>query len=70
MIASTAGCATPMVWDKNGATQDDYNKDSYECEKDARQSGYYGSGIAGAINLKEFFKKCMVSKGYVLEKNK
>jgi hypothetical protein len=58
-------CA-PMIWDKVGATQDDYNKDSYECEKDARQSGYFGGGITGEINMRDFFKKCMVAHGYTL----
>jgi len=59
------GCA-PMIWDKSGGTQAEYNRDSYECEKDARQSGYYGSGLSGALELKEFFKRCMVSRGYTL----
>lgn len=61
-----SACATPMVWDKGGATQQDYNKDSYECEKDARQSGYFGGGIVGAINMQEFFKQCMVAHGWTL----
>ena len=71
-IALTAlliGCATPMIWDKSSGTQAEYNKDSYECEKDARQSGYFGGGIAGALNMREFFKTCMVSKGYILRNN-
>lgn len=70
-IALTAlfiGCVTPeiLIWDKPGATQSDYDKDSYECEKDVRQSGYYGGGIAGYKKLREFFKKCMISKGWTL----
>jgi len=61
-----AGCAGPMVWDKSGATQSDYSQDSYQCEKDARQSGYFGGGIAGAINLRDFFKRCMAAHGWTL----
>jgi hypothetical protein len=68
LVVLLAGCA-PMIWDKSGATQNDYNKDSYDCEKDARQSGYYGGGIAGGLEMKEFFKRCMVSKGYSLRNN-
>jgi hypothetical protein len=60
-----AGCG-PMIWDKPGGTQADYNRDNYECERDARQSGYYGGGLAGALNMREFFKKCMVAHGYIL----
>jgi hypothetical protein len=55
-----------MVWDKPGASQADFNKDQYTCEKDARQSGYFGGGLAGAINMQEFFKKSMVANGYSL----
>jgi hypothetical protein len=59
------GC-TPMVWDKEGATQADYNRDSYQCEKDARQSGYFGTGLAGGLNMRKFFQQCMVADGYTL----
>ena len=55
---------TPMVWDKRGATTQDYNKDSYECEKDSRQSGYFGGGFSGAINMQAFFDKCMIAHGW------
>lgn len=60
------GCAS-MTWNKPDVTQAEFNKDSYECQRDARQSGYYGSGIAGAINMREFLQMCMVSKGYTQE---
>jgi hypothetical protein len=52
-----AGCAAPMIWDKPGATRAEYDRDSYEYEKDARQSGYFGTGLIGALNMREFFKK-------------
>ncbi len=63
-----AGCA-PMIWDKSGATQDDYNRDSSECERDARQNGYYGNELFGTMNMMEFLKRCMVSKGYTLRED-
>ncbi len=66
LATSLVGCA-PLEWQKSGASQSDFNKDSYECEKDARQSGYYGSGIAGSLAMKEFYKKCMVAKDYSLK---
>ncbi len=61
------GCAT-NVWNKPGATQQDYATDSYNCEKDMRQSGYYGSGILGAINAKNFEERCMFAHGWTLQK--
>lgn len=62
---AAAGCA-PMVWDRPGSTQADFNRDSYTCERDARQSGYYGGGLTGAVNMQGFFQRCMVAQGYTL----
>ncbi len=36
----------------------------YECEKDMRQSGYFGGGLAGAIAANDFQERCLMSKGY------
>lgn len=57
------GCATP-VWVKDGASEQDFTRDSYECERDARQSSYFGTGLVGAINMVEFQKRCMVARGW------
>ncbi len=62
LLLSTS--CTRMMWVKNGATPDDFRRDSYECERDSRQSGYYGGGLAGSINMTEFAKRCMRAKGY------
>ena len=48
-----AGCAQ-TVWVKDGAGQQDFAKDSYGCERDMRQSGYYGTGLAGVANAQGF----------------
>jgi hypothetical protein len=68
VVVVLAGCteSSSMVWDKPGATQADYNKDRYECEKDTRQSGYFGHGFIGAANMVDFFKQCMAARGYEL----
>jgi hypothetical protein len=60
---SLASCAT-TGWDKPGATQQDYATDSYNCEKDMRQGGYYGSGLFGALNAQSFEDRCMVAHGW------
>ena len=57
------GCA-PAAWEKDGVTQQEFAADSYECEKDARQSGYYGSGLVGALNMQAFNDRCMMAHGY------
>lgn len=63
LLGFLTACA-PAVWEKRGATQQDFNVDSYACEKDTRQSGYYGGGIAGAVNMQGFYSKCMVAHGW------
>lgn len=63
-LSGLYGCAGPTIWRKAGATQQDYNVDSYGCERDARQSGYFGGGLAGALNMRDFFNRCMVAHGW------
>lgn len=53
-----------MMWVKPGATDADFRRDHYECERDARQSGYFGTGLVGAMNMAEFAKRCMRARGY------
>jgi hypothetical protein len=62
-----SGCFSTMVWDKPGITESTFNKDSYECERDARQSGHFGGGLGGELNFRTFLKKCMVARGYTLQ---
>lgn len=57
-------------WNKPGATQAEFQMDKYNCEKDMRQSGYYGydgtigGEIVAAINMQEFGERCMEAHGY------
>jgi clan AA aspartic protease (TIGR02281 family) len=56
------------VWVKPGASQQEFTTDRYDCEKDARQSGYFGTGLLGAINMQNFFDNCMNAHGYYAQK--
>lgn len=58
-----SGCA-PTVWGKPGLTQQQWMTERYQCEKDARQSQYFGGGLAGAINMRNFFNQCLEAHGY------
>lgn len=66
MLGLLAGCA--KTWDKPGATAQDFNIDSYNCEKDARQSGYFGGGLIGLANFQSFIDRCMVAHGWTARK--
>jgi hypothetical protein len=63
-----SGCAT-YTWRHPEYTPEKWARERYECEKDARQSGYYGTGIYGAMNMQAFFERCLESKGWVKTKN-
>src|ERR1700730_2562605 len=78
-IACIAGCA-PTIWDKPGATQADFTRDSARCRILARgmNSGDFyaegspkfvaaatvGNAIGTAINRQETFHDCMMAVGY------
>lgn len=57
------GCAR-VVWVRSGLTAAEWNQDSYQCEKDARQSGYFGTGWVAQIEMERFMERCLLSKGY------
>ncbi|MFO1160936.1 MAG: hypothetical protein U1E60_19000 [Reyranellaceae bacterium] len=62
-----AACAGPDVWERAGATQSDFQKDSYECERDARMSAAsFGAGIAASLNARDFYRRCLTAHGYTL----
>lgn len=72
------GCATTTLWDKPGATQQDFAQDRYRCQQETASSGNYtaaGSLMFIAIaqsqarkNQQAMFSSCMEAAGYVAEK--
>ena len=63
VIVTLTGCVR-LVWMKPGVTDEEFRVDDYACERDMRQSGYFGGGFSGAMNAQTFYNKCMESKGY------
>ncbi len=67
LLASlTLTSCAQRVWTKPGASDQDFATDRYGCERDVRQSGYYGTGLAGAVNMNSFFSECMNAHGWSL----
>ncbi|BAE50532.1 hypothetical protein amb1728 [Paramagnetospirillum magneticum AMB-1] len=64
VAALVASCATQITWYKEGATIEDYNLQAYNCEKDMRQSGYFGDAFAAPGNMRSFYSKCMIVHGW------
>jgi hypothetical protein len=60
-------CASQTIWDKPGGTQADFNRDTYECQKDAYASGgaaYVGYGVTQRTANVNMYNSCMVAQGY------
>ena len=58
-----AGCGR-VVYRHPNYTPQKWAQDSYECERDARQSGYFGGGIAGAMAMRDFYDRCLAARGW------
>jgi TPR repeat protein len=67
LLGGAVGSCGRTYWTKDGFNQTDWNRDTYECERDMRQSGYYGTGLVGVINAQEFFERCLIARGYYRE---
>lgn len=61
-----SGCSSTKFWQKQGASNADLRGDSYQCEKDARQSNF-GGGLMGGALRQEFYDRCMESRGWTLQ---
>ena len=53
---------TQVYWDKPGFNQEEFYRDSYQCEKDRRQS--YFDENESPFAQSQFEDLCMRSKGY------
>lgn len=63
------GCSSNMVWMKDGATQQQFQADQFDCKQKAyTMSGGYNSNNLGAlvVSAPGFFNECMEAKGYRL----
>ena len=54
---------------KSGASQQEFVTDRYSCDKDAHQSAGFGTGLAGAIAVNNFFESCMNAHGWYVQQH-
>ena len=64
IVAIGLSACTTVSRNKSGSTQQDFASDTYSCERDMRQSGYFGGGVVGQINAQTFQERCMAAKGW------
>lgn len=73
LVGLVSACAQPMIWDKPGANQADFNKDDYNCRKDAIAAGgttYVGFGVTNRNADVSMYQRCMVASGWSLRQEK
>jgi len=58
VLAFFQGCTT-TYW-VHPLTMENFSRDSYECERDMRQSMYFGTGFSA----RAFQDRCMEARGY------
>jgi hypothetical protein len=63
------GCAPGYHWAKPDATQQEFVKDSYECERDVEERAYFGRGFMGNLTMQKFFDRCLLAGRYYKEQN-
>jgi hypothetical protein len=65
LLLFVSGCSEPYAWIKAGASNDDFRRDAYECERDTRMAATsFGAGLAGQVDARNFYEKCLLARGY------
>ena len=61
------GCSAfiPMVAEKESASDDEANRDSFECERETRLV-IQGTSIEAGIQRNGYWQRCMRAKGYTI----
>ncbi len=59
-----SGCAQP-VWTSDDLSLSQLRLDKAGCATDARAADTYTGGLIGNPDMKDYFRECMVSRGYV-----
>lgn len=62
-------CGARAHWTKTGMTAQEWQRDTYECERDLRQSGYFGNVFEAPGRMQQFYGRCLQAKGYRLVTN-
>ena len=64
LLLSMFGCAHAYHWAKAEATQQEWTKDSDECERSAKERAYFERGLMGYLTVQNFFDRSFLARGY------
>jgi major membrane immunogen (membrane-anchored lipoprotein) len=66
LLVLLTGCTTHWIIPPGG-TQQEFQKDDYECRKEAVNLTS-NDDVVGVVTFPAWYKKCMKARGYTLEK--
>ena len=64
LLVLCLGCVATAHWVHPNGSYERWNRDSYECERDMRQSGYYGGGVSGMVAMQAYYERCLMARGW------
>ena len=69
------GCQSPMVWNRPGATEAEFNSERYRCSAESQQQSssayvgkYGGFASSGQTTNEPLYNACMTARGWSLQK--
>ena len=66
-LLGMCGCAHEYHWAKANVTQQDWTKDSYECERSATERAYVARTCMGTLMVQNCFDPCLLARSYYKE---
>ncbi len=73
-VLTIIGCRSTMVWVKPGATEEQFNKDKYECMRENQQvssatyvNRYGGGSSSNVVVDPDMYNACLQARGYSLK---
>ena len=66
VAATLTACASPEVWRKSGANQDEVSADTAVCQNAARHVGEGTNFVYAHVTSYNYFNNCMASRGYLV----
>ena len=67
LLLGIFGCAPEYHWTKPSVSQQEFAKESYECQRYAKERVYFERGWIGHLTVQNFFDRCLLAKGYYKE---
>ncbi len=62
-LVGILGCAHAYHWAKAEVRQQEWTKDTSECERSAQERAYVARACMGTLMVQNFFDPCLLARG-------